>query len=256
MRKAALITGGSRGIGRSIVEALSKEGFDVVFVYFSNKKAADETLIACRKNNSNTFAVRADISSGNDRKRIIETVKKELGRLDILVNNAGVAPLERADILKATEESFDRVIKINLKGPYFLTQLAANWMIEQKKKDKTRCPMIINISSVSSYASSPGRGEYCISKAGVSMMTKLYADRLAMSDINVHEIRPGIIQTDMTAPVAKKYDKLIAQGLAPIRRWGMPEDVARAVCMLCRGTLSFSTGEVINIDGGFHLKRL
>ena len=172
------------------------------------------------------------------------------------MNNAGVAPDKRLDLLEATEESFDRLIRINLKGPYFLTQLAANWMIGEKKKDESFTPMIVNIASISSYTSSPGRGEYCISKAGISMMTALYADRLSEYGINVYEIRPGIIKTDMTAPVEKKYDKLIAEGLTPIKRWGSPEDVGRAVCAIARGDLCFSTGEVINVDGGFHLKRL
>ena len=256
MNKTALITGGSRGIGRGIAEELSKEGFDIAIVYVSNKEAAEDVLNACLNNNVKAIAIQADISSADDRKRIIEIVKKEFTRLDILVNNAGVAPDIRADILEASEKSFDRLIRINLKGPYFLSQLAANWMIKQKKKDKTMTPMIINIASISSYTSSPGRGEYCISKAGISMMTKLYADRLSEFGINVYEIRPGVIKTDMTAPVTKKYDKLIAQGLTPIKRWGRPDDIGRAVSAIAKGHLPFSTGEVINVDGGFHLKRL
>ncbi len=256
MNKTALITGGSRGIGRGIAEELSKEGFDIAIVYVSNKEAAEDALNACLNNKVKAIAIQADISSADDRKKIIEIVKKEFKRLDILVNNAGVAPDVRADILEASEESFDRLIRINLKGPYFLSQLAANWMIRQKEKDKTMTPMIINIASISSYTSSPGRGEYCISKAGISMMTKLYADRLSEFGINVYEIRPGVIKTDMTAVVTKKYDKLIAQGLTPIKRWGRPDDIGRAVTAIAKGHLPFSTGEVINVDGGFHLKRL
>jgi len=158
--------------------------------------------------------------------------------------------------LQATEESFDRVLSINLKGPYFLTQLAANWMIEQQREDSDREFRIINIASLSSYASSPGRGEYCVSKAGVSMMTKLYADRLSEYGIHVYEIRPGIIATDMTKVVKEKYDKLIEEGLLPIKRWGTPDDIAQAVLAFALGYLAYSTGEVINVDGGFHLPRL
>jgi NAD(P)-dependent dehydrogenase (short-subunit alcohol dehydrogenase family) len=174
----------------------------------------------------------------------------------MLVNNAGVAPAQRADILVATEESFERVVSINLKGPYFLTQTVANWMIRQKESHPDRNCRIVNTSSISAYTSSPGRGEYCISKAGVSMMTKLYADRLAEYGIGVFEIRPGIIATDMTSVVKDKYDKLIAEGLTPIKRWGQPEDIARALGAIAEGRLDFSTGQVINADGGFHLPRL
>jgi NAD(P)-dependent dehydrogenase (short-subunit alcohol dehydrogenase family) len=174
----------------------------------------------------------------------------------MLINNAGVAPTKRRDLLEATEESFDRVLGINLKGPYFLTQMVANWMIEQKKQDPAGEYRIVNTSSISAYTSSPARGEYCISKAGISMMTALYADRLAEFGIGVFEVRPGIIKTDMTKVVTEKYDKLIAEGLTPIQRWGMPEDVGRAVGAIAEGRLDFCTGQVINVDGGFHLRRL
>ena len=167
-----------------------------------------------------------------------------------------MAPLARADILEATEESFERVLNINLKGPYFLTQSIANWMIEQKKRFPDRAFRIINISSISAYTSSPSRGEYCVSKAGISMMTALYADRLAEYGIVVFEVRPGIIATDMTSTVKEKYDKLIAEGLTPIKRWGEPEDVGKAVAAIAEGRLDFCTGQVINVDGGFHLRRL
>jgi len=174
----------------------------------------------------------------------------------MLVNNAGVAPLKRMDILEVSEASFDRVMGINLKGPYFLTQQVANWMIEQKKTHPERAYRIVNTGSISAYTSSPARGEYCVSKAGISMMTMLYADRLAEYGIGVFEIRPGIIQTDMTSVVKDKYDKLIAEGLTPIKRWGQPEDIAKAVGAIAEGRLDFSTGQVINVDGGFHLRRL
>ena len=174
----------------------------------------------------------------------------------MLVNNAGTSPLKRLDILEGTEENFDRVIKINLKGAYFLTQLVANWMIEQKKESPESNFRIVNISSISAYTSSPSRGEYCISKAGISMITKLYADRLAEYNIGVFEIRPGIIETDMTLPVKDKYDKIISEGLTPIKRWGQPEDVAKAIGAIAQGKLDFSTGSFINVDGGFHLRRL
>jgi NAD(P)-dependent dehydrogenase (short-subunit alcohol dehydrogenase family) len=200
--------------------------------------------------------LRGDISSTDDRDKLVTLAKSKFGRCDLLVNNAGVAPSKRMDLLEATEESFDRVLGINLKGPYFLTQQVANWMIEQKKANPDRAFRIVSTGSISSYTSSPARGEYCVSKAGISMMTKLYADRLAEYDIGVFEISPGIIATDMTSVVKDKYDKLIAEGLTPIKRWGQPEDIAKAVGAIAEGRLDFSTGQVINVDGGFHLRRL
>jgi NAD(P)-dependent dehydrogenase (short-subunit alcohol dehydrogenase family) len=178
------------------------------------------------------------------------------GKIDLLVNNAGVAPKERLDLLNMTEESLDYVLDINLKGTLFLTQLVANQMIYTIKSGKTDNPRIINISSISAYTASINRGEYCIAKAGVGMLTKLFADRLAEYGILVYEIRPGIIATDMTSTVKDKYDDLIDNGLTPIKRWGMPEDVANAVSALCSNNFLFSTGEVINVDGGFHIRRL
>jgi NAD(P)-dependent dehydrogenase (short-subunit alcohol dehydrogenase family) len=197
-----------------------------------------------------------NIAEAHVRKNILELTRATFGRCDLLVNNAGAAPLKRMDILEANEESFERVLSINLKGPYFLTQLVANWMIEQRRQDPSRPLRIINIGSISAYTSSPSRGEYCISKAGIAMMTKLYADRLAEYDIGVFEISPGIIETDMTRAVKEKYDRLIAEGLTPIKRWGKPGDVAKAVGAIAEGRLDFSTGSVINVDGGFHLRRL
>ncbi|NIA28930.1 MAG: 3-ketoacyl-ACP reductase [Actinobacteria bacterium] len=255
-KPVALITGAARGIGRRIAERLAENNFDIVIDDVFQQNEITETLDTIRTKGVDVLYVQADISSALDRKRLIDTVRGHFGRLDLLVNNAGVAPKQRLDILEATEESFDRVLGINLKGPYFLTQGVANWMIEQKKETPQRDFKIVNIASLSSYASSPARGEYCISKAGVSMMTKLYADRLAEYDILVYEIRPGIIATDMTHVVREKYDKLIEEGLLPIKRWGKPDDIAQAVLAMALGYLSYSTGEVINVDGGFHLPRL
>jgi NAD(P)-dependent dehydrogenase (short-subunit alcohol dehydrogenase family) len=257
MKPVSLITGAARGIGRGIAEALAKEGFDIVIADILSKDDAREAIASCEKLGAKVLFVQSDISKADSRIQMLNTIKKEMGRLDILVNNAGVAPKVRTDILEATEESFDRVMTINLKGPYFLTQLVANWMIEQKKADPSRTPMIINIASNSAYTSSTGRGEYCVSKAGISMMTKLYADRLSEFGINVYEIRPGIIKTDMTAGVKEKYDNLIFnQGITPLKRWGLPEDIAKACVAFARGYLPYSTGEVVNVDGGFHLRRL
>ena len=193
---------------------------------------------------------RADISKHEDRAALVEFARKTFGRLDLLVNNAGVAPEVRADILEASEASFDRLININVKGPYFLTQQVAKWMIEQGRGK------IVTISSVSAYAASTNRGDYCMAKAALSMMTPLFAARLAQHGIRVYEIRPGIIETDMTSVVKSKYDKLIGEGLTPIARWGTPSDVAKAVAAIAQDLLPFSTGEVINVDGGFHIRTL
>jgi NAD(P)-dependent dehydrogenase (short-subunit alcohol dehydrogenase family) len=200
--------------------------------------------------------LRTDVSSAADRTKLVESTKSMFGHCNLLANNAGVAPLKRLDLLEATEESFERVMNINLKGPYFLTQMVANWMIEQKKNDPEGGYRIVNTGSISAYTSSPGRGEYCVSKAAIGMMTMLYADRLAEFGIGVFEIRPGIIKTDMTKVVTAKYDKLIAEGITPIKRWGYPEDIGKAVGAIAEGRLDFSTGQVINVDGGFHLRRL
>ena len=265
MNQTALITGGSRGIGRGIALELAKLGFDVVMNYAGNEVAARQTAADCvahAKVGGKTIRAeicQANISLATDRARLIDFTRSTFGRLDLLVNNAGVAPSVRADILEAGEESFDRLIAINVKGPYFLTQLAAKWMIEQRAAGilpAESAPKIITISSVSAYAASTNRGDYCIAKAALSMLTPLFAARLAEHGINVYEIRPGIIATDMTGPVKEKYDKLIADGLTPIPRWGTPEDIGRAVSAIAQDLLPFSTGEVINVDGGFHLRRL
>lgn len=272
MNSLALITGASRGIGRGIALELASIGSDLIINYANNLSAAKQTAADCiSRARTEGRKIRAEIcqanvADGSDRKNLIAFTRKNFGRLDLLVNNAGVAPEIRADILEASEESFDRLVNINVKGPYFLTQLAARWMIEQtearhgsakqKKVASGIKPKIITISSVSAYAASVNRGDYCVSKAALSMITPLYAARLAEYGINVYEIRPGIIATDMTGPVKEKYDKLIAEGLTPIKRWGTPEDVGKAVAAIAQDLLPFSTGEVINVDGGFHLRRL
>jgi 3-oxoacyl-[acyl-carrier protein] reductase len=252
----ALVTGSRRGIGLGIAMALAKGGFNVMLNGTSPPSTAAEAIERVRSTGCITEYFQADISVGADREKLIAKIEEVFGRLDILVNNAGVAPEVRLDILEATEESFDRVMRVNLKGPYFLTQRVANWMIEQKKRDGNRKPRIINISSNSAYTVSLSRGEYCVSKAGVSMMTALFAVRLAEYGIGVYEIRPGIIETDLTAPVMEKYHRLISDGLTPIRRSGTPEDVGRAALAIAKDYLPFSTGEIINVDGGFHLKVL
>ncbi len=253
-KPVAIVTGASRGIGRAIAKELALLGFELVINRIKPEKPSvikeiEQAKVRCE-------FVPGDISDVDVRRQLVDTAKDKFGRCDMLVNNAGVAPLQRLDILEATEESFDRLMGINLKGPYFLTQLVANWMIEQRKQYPSRALRIVNIGSISSYTSSPSRGEYCVSKAGMSMMTMLYADRLAEYNIGVFEVSPGIIETDMTSAVKQKYDKLIAEGLTPIKRWGQPEDVAKAVVAIAEGRLDFCTGQVINVDGGFHLRRL
>ncbi len=253
-RPVAIVTGASRGIGKAIAVELASLGYNLVINRV--QQTPPETQKEVENLGARCEFLQGDISSAEDRSRLVALAKSRFGRADFLVNNAGVAPLKRMDILEATEESFDRVMGINLKGPYFLTQQVANWMIEQKKRHPERLFRIVNTGSISAYTSSPARGEYCISKAGITMMTKLYADRLAEYNIGVFEISPGIIATDMTSAVKDKYDKLIAEGLTPTKRWGTPEDVAKAVGAIAEGRLDFSTGQVINVDGGFHLRRL
>ncbi len=262
-RPVAIITGGSRGIGKGIAVELAKLGYDIVISHYDfdeNGNPDESRGVQTKKDiellGAKCEVLRADVSNAEDRKKLLELTKEKFGRCNILCNNAGVAPSKRLDLLEATEDSFDRVMNINLKGPYFLTQAVANWMIEQQKEDPGAGYRIVNTSSISAYTSSPARGEYCVSKAGVSMMTALYADRLAEYGIGVFEIRPGIIKTDMTRVVTAKYDKLIAEGLTPIKRWGLPEDIGKAVAAIAEGKLDFCTGQVINVDGGFHLRRL
>ncbi|HOB76443.1 MAG TPA: 3-ketoacyl-ACP reductase [Phycisphaerae bacterium] len=252
----ALVTGGSRGIGRGICLALAREGFTVLINYNSNLAAAEETRDLIEKEGGSAELCQADVSLKEHRDLLLDFCMETLGRLDVLVNNAGIAPPQRLDLLETTEESFDKVVNTNLKSVFFMSQAAARLMIGQIEHGRISSAAIINVSSMSAYTASINRGEYCVSKAGLSMVTKLFAARLAEHGINVYEVRPGIIETDMTAGVKDKYDKLINEGLTPIKRWGRPEDVGRAVAMLARGELPFSTGEVVNVDGGFHLRRL
>jgi 3-oxoacyl-[acyl-carrier protein] reductase len=259
----ALVTGGSRGIGRGIAVELARISFSVVINYASNRAAAEECKKLCQAQSpagSGTIfeIVQADISRADDRARLVESAKKRFGWIDLLVNNAGIAPRVRVDILETTEESFDHLIAVNAKGPYFLTQAVANlWVSDPEElQSRKRKPKIVTISSVSAYAPSVNRGEYCLSKAALSMLTPLFAVRLAEHGIHVYEVRGGIIATDMTAKVKEKYDRMISDGLTPIQRWGTPEDVGRAVAAIAEERFPFSTGEVINVDGGFHLHRL
>jgi len=254
--KVALITGAGRGIGRGIALALAENGWTIVINYRNNHSAAEETLRIAEEMGGSGLLVQADISQSVDRQRLIAKTIGKFGRVDLLVNNAGMAPRQRLDILEVGEDSYDEVLTVNLKGPFFLTQSVAQVMINMLGSEVITDPCIINISSISAYTSSPNRGEYCISKAGMGMMTALFADRLAEYGIGVYEIRPGVIETDMTSSVKEKYDHMIAEGLTPIKRWGQPEDVAKAVVAIAEGLFPYSTGEVFNVDGGFHMRRL
>lgn len=255
MKKTAIVTGSSRGIGLAIARQLGKDGYNIVMVATGPQERNQAALDDLRAQGINCVYVQANISVAEDRRRILEGALTAYGRVDALVNNAGVAPKVRADLLEMSEESFDYVIGVNTKGNMFLTQLVANQMIRQEPLDG-RKGVIVNVSSCSSVVSSVNRGEYCISKAGVSMLTTLYADRLASEGILVNEVRPGVIDTDMTGTVHDKYNRLIAQGVFPIARWGTPEDVAGAVSMLCSDKISYTTGNYIDVDGGFHIQRL
>ena len=257
MAKTVLVTGGGRGIGGGIVEALAAEGWNVAFC----GRTAAERLLERRRDLESRFGVETlyietNIAEESASEKLLGAVLERLGGFDALVNNAGVAPLVRADLLDMTPESFDRVLSINLRGPFFLTQRVARYFIERRNKSPEFSAAIVNIGSISATVASVSRGEYCFSKAGVAMMTKLFAIRLAEFGIPVYELRPGIIRSDMTAPVTEKYDRLIADGLTLQRRWGEPADVGRAVAMLLRGDLAYSTGQVIKIDGGMEIGRL
>ncbi|MCA9881669.1 MAG: 3-ketoacyl-ACP reductase [Anaerolineae bacterium] len=254
--RVAIVTGGGRGIGRGIALALAERGWHIVVNFRSNRQAADETAALIQSNGASAFVVQADIGNLADHKSMVDAVLQKYGRIDLLVNNAGMGPRQRLDILDMTIESYDEVMAVNLKGPLFLTQRVANKMIELLQSGAVDAPKVINIGSISAYTSSVSRGEYCVSKAGMAMVTTLFGDRLAEYGINVYEIRPGIIKTDMTSGVTAKYDKLIADGLTPIQRWGEPDDIGKAVVAIAEGYLPFSTGEVINVDGGFHMHRL
>jgi NAD(P)-dependent dehydrogenase (short-subunit alcohol dehydrogenase family) len=263
--RVALVTGASRGIGRGIVLELARAGgYDLAINYAANEVAAQESAAACRDaaaaagHGVSTEIVRGDVAAAADRQGLIDAVATRFGRLDLLVNNAGVAPSVRADILEAGEESFDRLMAINLKGPYFLTQLAARYMIDSLGgvPAEPGALNVVTVTSISAYTASTNRGDYCITKAGLAMHTKLWATRLAEYNIGVFEIQPGVVETDMTAPVRGRYDALFAQGLTPFPRWGTPADVGKAVVAVAAGSFPYSTGMVIDVDGGFRLRRL
>ena len=255
MQKIAVVTGGSRGIGFGIASQLAEDGFHVVIMAVSPREKHKEHLLLLENYPSGYTYIQGSIASREDRIRCISQVIREYGRIDVLVNNAGIAPQKRTDLLDMTEESFDELIQTNTKGTMFLSQLAAKQMLCQEAVNGIR-GIIINISSMSAVVSSVNRGEYCVSKAGISMLTRLYADRLAGEQIYVYEVRPAIIATDMTSVVREKYDSLFKQGICPIARWGNPEDIGNAVSILCSGKLKYSTGQVIDVDGGFHIQRL
>jgi NAD(P)-dependent dehydrogenase (short-subunit alcohol dehydrogenase family) len=246
--KVALVTGGTRGIGLGIALKLAEEGYTLAL----SGRRSPEQVQPVLKQIPGSIYIAADVASAEERQHLLKTVEEKLGRLDVLVNNAGIAPRVRADILEAGEESFDELIATNLRGPYFLTQAAAQWMIRQGPGHRS----IINVSSVSATVASVNRGDYCISKAGIAMATKLWAVRLAEYGIGVYEVRPGIIETDMTEGVKGKYDALIEGGILLEKRWGQPGDVGSAVAMLARGDLPYATGSVLVLDGGLTLARL
>lgn len=255
MNKTAIVTGSSRGIGLAIAKQLGLDGYNIVMVATGSRERNQKSLDMLQELGVPCTYVQADISNHDDRLRIVTEALAAFGRIDALVNNAGVAPAVRADLLEMSEESFDRVLGVNTKGNMFLTQAVARQMIRQEPLGG-RKGVIVNVSSCSAVVSSVSRGEYCVSKAGVSMLTTLYADRLASEGILVHEVRPGVIATDMTDTVKEKYDNLIREGAFPIARWGQPEDVANAVSALCSDKFLFTTGNYLDIDGGFHISRL
>jgi NAD(P)-dependent dehydrogenase (short-subunit alcohol dehydrogenase family) len=256
VESVALVTGGSRGIGRGISLALGANGWRVVINYRLDRVAAEAAGAAVEAAGGEAFPLQCDIGQLEAHDGLVRGVLERFGRLDLLVNNAGMAPRQRVDMLRTSPESYDEVMRTNLKGPFFLTQRVANEMIAQLAKGAIQEPKIVNISSISASASNVDRAEYCLSKAGISMMTALWANRLAEFGINVYEIRPGIVATDMTAGVKAKYDRLIMEeGMTLLPRWGQPEDVGKAVAAIALGLLPYSTGEVIHVDGGFHVPR-
>jgi 3-oxoacyl-[acyl-carrier protein] reductase len=256
MKKVALVTGGTRGIGLGVAQTLAKADFDLVLCGMRPAEAVEDTLNSLRELGADVLYTPCNVADRAARVAMLEAIKSHYGRLNVLVNNAGIAPRQRLDILEATEESYEEVMRTNLQGPYFLTQAVANWMIEQKQASDEWTGCIISVSSISATVASPSRGEYCLSKAGVSMATQLWAVRLGEFNIPVYEVRPGITATDMTAGVKEKYDKLIADGLCVTQRWGTPEDVGKAVTSLATGNFPYSTGQVIMVDGGLTLPRL
>lgn len=256
-----LVTGASRGLGRGIALQLAARGHSVGINYAANESAAAETAAQCRaaatSPHQRFVPIQADIGRKPDRQRLLETVRAEFGRLDALVNNAGIAPRQRADLTVATEESFEELLRVNLQGPHFLTQAVAQyWLTAKPAPTLAGGFKVVFVTSISADTVSTNRGEYCISKAGLAMSVQLWAERLAAENIQVYELRPGIMATDMTAGVREKYDALLETGIVPQRRWGTPDDVGRAVGALLAGDFPFSTGAVLPVDGGFHIHRL
>lgn len=256
MKKIALVTGGSRGIGLGIATKLAQAGFNLAINGVRDESALGSVLDDLRKYGSEIIYVQGDVSSKADRIRMVEETLTHFGKINVLINNAGIAPKQRLDILEATEESFENVIQVNLQGPYFLTQLVANQMVKQKENKPEEFCCIINVSSVSATVASVNRGEYCISKAGIAMATKLWAARLGEFDIPVYEIQPGVIRTDMTSGVIEKYDRLFEQGIAIQKRWGTPEDIGKVAASMATGSMPYSTGQVVMVDGGMTIQRL
>jgi 3-oxoacyl-[acyl-carrier protein] reductase len=248
----ALVTGGSRGIGRGICLEVARAGYAVAVNYAGNEDAARETQQQLGAGAASLLC-QGDVAVADDRERLVDEVLRQWGRIDLLVNNAGITSPGRLDLLEATEEAWDRVLAVNLKGPYFLMQRVAREMLA--RQGQLSNPAMVNVTSLSAYSVSTNRGDYCISKTGLSAATQLFALRLAEHGIRVFEVRPGIIDTDMTAPMRERYTHLIAEGLTPIRRWGTPADVGKAVAALATGAIPFSTGDVVNVDGGFHIRR-
>lgn len=255
MKKVAMVTGGSRGIGLGIVKQLGKDGFSIGIMATQDIDSYPGFQAYLEENGIDYLYVKGNLAIGEDRDNFVDQVVLRYGRVDLLVNNAGVAPKSRNDILDLPEESFDRLFEVNTKGTFYMTQKVARQMVKQETLDGLR-GTIINLSSISATVSSTNRAEYCISKASISMMTVLFADRLAAESILVYEIRPGIIKSDMTSTVHEKYDRLFAQGISPINRWGTPEDIGNAVSLLAEGRLRYTTGQVINVDGGMTIQRL
>lgn len=255
MKQTAIVTGGSRGIGFAIARQLGQDGFQIVILDTNDQRDYQENLDQLAGQGTPYLYIKGNICDAGDRRRLIAEAVDKFGGIHVLVNNAGVAPKVRADLLEMTEESFDRVVGINTKGNMFLTQAVAKQMLRQDYVGKKR-GTIVNISSCSAVVSSTSRGEYCVSKAGVSMLTTLYADRLAPEGILVYEVRPGVIATDMTAAVQEKYDRLFASGAFPIARWGTPQDIAGVVSAFCGDKFAYTTGNYVDVDGGFHIQRL
>ncbi|MCK4749234.1 MAG: 3-ketoacyl-ACP reductase [Bacteroidales bacterium] len=256
MNRTALVTGGSRGIGLGIARELAKSGYHIAVNGVRENKQVDSAMDELRSLGQRVSYIRGDLSISKDRQAIFDHVIREYGCLNVLVNNAGIAPPERRDLLETTEESYDRVMDVNLKAPYFFTQLFAKHMIEKKLADDKFSGCIINVSSISATVASINRGEYCISKAGVSMSTRLWAVKMGDYDIPVYEIQPGITKTDMTSAVKEKYDGLIAEGLCVQKRWGLPEDVGKVAAAMANGSLPYATGQVVVVDGGLTIPRL